>query len=127
VACLANPTMSLVSAVIGIGEERLLELLADAERKAIIGIDGNRLRFIHPLLASGVYTDAAPAQRRMMHRRLGELVEQPELRARHLALGATSPDPLTLGALDAAAEAARSRGAPGSRRGVPRPRHSARR
>jgi hypothetical protein len=63
----------------------------------------------------------------MMHRRLGELVEQPELRARHLALGATSPDPLTLGALDAAAEAARSRGAPGSGRGVPRPRHSARR
>ncbi len=58
-------------AAIGTDEERLLELLAEAEEKAIVGIDGNRLRFTHPLLASGVYTDAAPAQRRMMHRRLG--------------------------------------------------------
>jgi DNA-binding CsgD family transcriptional regulator/tetratricopeptide (TPR) repeat protein len=112
VACLADPTVSLVSRAIGTDADRLLGILADAEEKAIIGIDGNRLRFTHPLLATGVYTDAAPAQRRMMHRRLGEIVDQPELRARHLALSATSPDSLTLAALDAAADSARSRGAP---------------
>ena len=47
-----------------------------------------------------------------MHRRLGQIVDQPELRARHLALSATSLDPQRLEALDTAAESARSRGAP---------------
>ncbi|WP_319458315.1 ATP-binding protein [Mycobacterium sp. RTGN4] len=112
VACLADPTVSLVSRAVGTDADRMVDILAEAEEKAIIGIDGNRLRFTHPLLATGVYTDAAPAQRRMMHRRLGEIVDQPELRARHLALSATSADPLTLAALDTAADSARTRGAP---------------
>jgi hypothetical protein len=47
-----------------------------------------------------------------MHRALAATVEQPELRARHLALAASSADPSTLHALDAAAEVARARGAP---------------
>jgi DNA-binding CsgD family transcriptional regulator len=111
-ACLADPTIALVSAAIESDADRLVDILAAAEEEAIIGIDGDRLRFAHPLLAAGVYTDAAPGQRRKMHRRLGQIVNQPELRARHLALSATSPDPLTLEALDTAAEAARSRGAP---------------
>ena len=111
-ACLADPTISLVSTAIGTDADRLVDILAEAEEQAVVGIDGNRLRFTHPLLAAGVYTDATPAQRRMMHRRLGEIVDQPELRARHFALSATSPDPLTLEALDTAAESARTRGAP---------------
>ena len=32
------------------------------ESKGIIAIDGNRIHFAHPLLARGVYTEAAPAQ-----------------------------------------------------------------
>ena len=47
-----------------------------------------------------------------MHRRLADIVDEPELRARHLALAATSGDQVTLQALDTAAESARSRGAP---------------
>jgi DNA-binding CsgD family transcriptional regulator len=112
VACLAEPTVSLVARAIGTDADQLVDILADAEEQSVIEIDGNRLRFAHPLLATGVYTDATPAQRRKMHRRLGELVDQPELRARHLALGAISPDPLTLAALDTAADSARTRGAP---------------
>jgi DNA-binding CsgD family transcriptional regulator len=111
-ACLADPTISLVSEAIDTDADRLVDILTEAEQEAIIGIDGDRLRFAHPLLAAGVYTDAAPGQRRKMHRRLGQIVNQPELRARHLALGATRLDPVTLEALDAAAESARSRGAP---------------
>ena len=65
-----------------------------------------------PLLARAVYTEATPTQRRGMHRRLAAIVEQPELRARHLALAAVSPDPETLAALDVAAGAAAARGAP---------------
>ena len=42
----------------------------------------------------------------------------PEMKARHVALAATSEDPATLEALDAAADAARVRGASGGCRGV---------
>jgi len=47
-----------------------------------------------------------------MHRRLADAVDQPELRARHLARGVTAADEATLSALDEAAELARSRGPP---------------
>ena len=78
----------------------------------IIGIEGNRVRFTHPLLARGVYTDARPSRRRKMHRALAQIEALPEVKARHLALATTSKDAATLEALDAAAEAARARGAP---------------
>src|SRR4051812_42129112 len=111
-SCMASPTVeSVSSATIG-DDDRLLELLESAETKGIIAIDGNRIHFAHPLLARGVYTEAAPARRRSMHRRLAEIVDEPELRARHLALAATSGDDVTLRALDKAAESARERGAP---------------
>nr|WP_090344716.1 AAA family ATPase [Mycolicibacterium malmesburyense]CRL76454.1 LuxR family transcriptional regulator [Mycolicibacterium malmesburyense] len=111
-SCLAVPTVEVVSnATIG-DEDRLVELLEIAEGKGIIAIDGNRIRFSHPLLASGVYSQASPRRRRSMHRRLAELVDEPELRARHLALATTKGDEVTLAALDMAAESARVRGAP---------------
>jgi DNA-binding CsgD family transcriptional regulator len=111
-ACMAFPTVDLVSSATISDDDRLVELLEIAESKGIIAIDGNRIHFAHPLLARGVYAQAAPARRRAMHRRLAELVDEPELRARHLALAATSGDPVTLSALDDAAESARVRGAP---------------
>ena len=111
-ACLASPTVELVSSATISDDDRLIELLEIAESKGIIAIDGNRIHFAHPLLARGVYTEAAPGQRRMMHRRLADIVDEPELRARHLALAATSGDQVTLQALDTAAESARMRGAP---------------
>ncbi|KUH93636.1 LuxR family transcriptional regulator [Mycolicibacterium acapulense] len=111
-SCLAAPTVELVSKATTNDEDRLVELLEIAESKGIIAIDGNRIRFAHPLLASGVYTEASPGRRRSMHRRLAEIVDEPELRARHLALAATKGDEVTLDALDRAAESARMRGAP---------------
>ena len=86
--------------------------LEEAENKGIVQVDGHRVAFTHPLLTRGVYTDAEPARRRAMHRRLAEIVEEPELKARHLALAAASGDELTLRSLDAAADMARIRGAP---------------
>ena len=112
VASLAYPTVELVSQAIGTDANHLVESLADAEAQGVISVDGNRLRFTHPLLATGVYGATPPAQRRKLHRRLAEIVYQPELRARHLALAATTSDPETLEALDAAAESTRARGAP---------------
>src|SRR5439155_24503887 len=83
-----------------------------AETKGIVGIAGARVYFTHPLFAHGIYTGATPAQRRQMHRRLAAVVEEPELQARHLAKSTTEADARTLQSLDAAAQAARARGAP---------------
>jgi hypothetical protein len=63
-ACLAEPTISLVSKAIDTDADRLVDILAVAEEEAIIGIEGDRLRFTHPLMAAGVYTEAKPGQRR---------------------------------------------------------------
>jgi ATP/maltotriose-dependent transcriptional regulator MalT len=111
-ACLASPTVDLVSQATGRGGDDCVQRLLAAESQGIIAIDRNRLRFTHPLLTAGVYTDATPTQRRAMHRRLADLVDHAELRARHLALAATHGDAATLDALDAAARLASSRGAP---------------
>lgn len=111
-ACAVAPTTELLARVTDNTVERVLELLAEAKEKGIVAVDGDQVRFAHPLLARSVYTDAARRERRAMHRSLAEAVAQPELRARHMAMAASSADPTTLDALDVAADAARTRGAP---------------
>jgi DNA-binding NarL/FixJ family response regulator len=111
-ASVAAPTIELLARATDRTVEHIVELLEDVETQGILEIDGNRLRFAHPLLAHGVYDDASPARKRAMHRALAAIEALPELRARHLALAATTADDDTLQALDLAAEAARTRGAP---------------
>jgi ATP/maltotriose-dependent transcriptional regulator MalT len=111
-ACTADPTVELLARATDRSEQRVVELLETAENNGIVGIDGNRVRFAHPLLARSVYTDASRPDRRRMHRILAQIVTEPELTARHLALAAVSEDPATLQALDAASDVARRRGAP---------------
>jgi DNA-binding CsgD family transcriptional regulator len=112
VASLADPTVELVARATELEIEGVVESLADAENKGIVNIEGNRLTFAHPLLATVVYTEATPAKRRRMHRRMADLVDQPELKARHLALSAIDADSEVLQSLDKAAEMAIVRGAP---------------
>jgi DNA-binding CsgD family transcriptional regulator len=111
-ACMAMPTVELIARATETDVESTVATVEEAESKGIIQIDGHRVNFTHPLLARGVYTEAAPPIRRAMHRRLAETVEEPELKARHLALAGAGGDELTLRSLDAAAEMARIRGAP---------------
>ena len=111
-ACLAVSTVELVGEATAADHGRLIELLEAAERHGIVSIEGNRIRFTHPLLAGGVYTDASPTERKLMHRRLAEVVVESELRARHLALASTTGDRETLEALDDAAASAQARGTP---------------
>lgn len=111
-ASAARPTVELLADACGISVDRVVALLEEAENEGIVGIDGNQVSFSHPLLATGVYADAKGPQRREMHRRLAGVVEQPELRARHLALSATSADAEALTALDTAAEVLNTQGAP---------------
>jgi len=111
-AAVANPTVDLVAAAVGTDSDDVVELLEAAEQHGIITFEGNRIRFTHPLLATGVYSSATPAARRRMHRRLAGVLDEAEMRARHLALAATRGDDATVGALERAATAAQARGAP---------------
>ena len=111
-SCLAVPTIDLVAQATDTERTELVALLEPAEQQGIVSLDGNHIRFAHPILAKGVYQRASPTARRAMHRRLAGLIDEPESQARHLALAATTGDPATLSALDAAADIARSRGAP---------------
>jgi DNA-binding CsgD family transcriptional regulator len=111
-ASLPDPTVQMVAQATDTTPDHLVEVLGEAETHALVAIDGNRIRFTHPVLAHGVYSRAPRRRRREMHRRLAELVTQPELRARHLALSDATGQPETIQALDAAAEIARARGAP---------------
>lgn len=88
------------------------DALVPAELAGIVRVEGTRVEFTHPLLASTVYSSARPRARRAVHAELAEAVEDVEERARHLALAATGPDERVAELLDAAAALARSRGAP---------------
>jgi DNA-binding CsgD family transcriptional regulator len=111
-AWVANPTVELLAAATNSTVDRIVELLDEPESNGVVVIEGNRVRFAHPLLARSVFTEARPARRRAIHRSLANALALPELKARHTALGAASADPETLHALDTAAAAARTRGAP---------------
>lgn len=113
-ASVTEPTVDLVAQTVAASAGQVTALLESAEVEGVIVIEGNRVRFTHPLLASGIYETAAPARRREFHRRLADIKTEPEVRARHLALAATDADAddATLATLDAAADAARARGAP---------------
>jgi len=101
VAALGEPTLALVD----------LGLLEPAFAAGVLVLEGERVRFEHPLLAAAAYSALPPQRRRALHRRLAGLVDD-ESRARHLALGAEGPDPGLAAMLDAAALQARLRGAP---------------
>jgi DNA-binding CsgD family transcriptional regulator len=113
VAALSRPTVALAAAAGRNGERALVEL-ARAARADVIAYEGERIRFTHPLLASTVYAEASPSQRRRLHGRLAELVSDHEERARHLALAADGPDLEVAAALEEAAASAYLRGAPGA-------------
>jgi len=111
VAALASPRVDLVGRALGEGDAAAL--LSAAEDHGVIELATNGgVRFTHPLLAAAVDAGVSPSLRRALHLRLSAVVDDAEERARHLALAAIGPDPQTVGALDAAAELARRRGAP---------------
>lgn len=111
-AALGEPTVELVQLALDTGPAEAERLLEAAEDYGVIALDGHRVRFTHPLLATGVYTAASPALRRGMHRRLAGLTDDPEERARHIAQAATRLDAASATALDQGAARARARGAP---------------
>jgi DNA-binding NarL/FixJ family response regulator len=111
-AGVADPTVELLARAHDTTAEQVTAALEQIGTAGVVTLDGNRVRFTHPLLASGVYSDAAPTARRAMHRKMSALETHPELRARHLARASAVGDDEIFAALDHAADAARGRGAP---------------
>ena len=110
-SALADPSLASVLAASD-DEASATRGLDEAAEGGIIELDGDRLRFCHPLLASAAYSMASPAARRRAHRRLADIVGDPEERARHLALWVTGPSVRVAAALDRGADRAHARGAP---------------
>jgi DNA-binding CsgD family transcriptional regulator len=111
VAALTSPTVPMVRAASKNRGQPVAGLEA-AVAAGVIELEGERIRFSHPLLGSTLYSRAEPSRRRRLHRRLSEVVSDPEERARHLALAASGADERVAQTLDAAARHASARGAP---------------
>jgi DNA-binding CsgD family transcriptional regulator len=108
--------LALASAL-GTTSESLLEqagVSADALDAAavanVIERENGTIRFTHPLLSSVLYRDLGE-ERRGVHERIAAIVDDPLLRARHLALSTDTPDATVAGVLDDAAQLATDRGA----------------
>jgi DNA-binding CsgD family transcriptional regulator len=110
VAALSHPTLELLDKAAGPGVTE--SSLSRALETQVVELDGERVRFTHPLLGSVLYADAGAATRKELHRRLAEVVTDPEESARHLALAADGPDRRVAARLDEAAEIVAGRGAP---------------
>jgi DNA-binding CsgD family transcriptional regulator len=108
-AAMPQPSIGLVAAALGADP---LPSLRRALVAGLIELEGERIRFTHPLFASVLYSGIDGHRRREIHRRLAGVVTDPEERARHLALGTKGADAGVASALDDAARAVRSRGAP---------------
>ena len=97
VAALAQPTVELVTAAHG-ERDKVIEALADAVREGVVELDGSRVRFTNPLLASICYEQAPLARRRVVHRAparaVADLEERPAT-SRSLPKGRMPPSPLS--------------------------------
>ena len=111
-SALGAPTVELVSAAMGRDHGEALHSFERAESAGVVVLEGAHVRFAHPLYAAAVYSSATPRERRLIHRRLSEVVADGEEQARHLALGAEQADEQLASTIEAAAEHARRRGAP---------------
>jgi DNA-binding CsgD family transcriptional regulator len=105
----AHPTTAITESASRVGRD---EGLMPALEARIVELDGDRIRFTHPLLAAGAYETADPLRRAEVHVRLAELLEDPEARAWQLAASVDQPDEVVAAALEDAARHARARGAP---------------
>jgi tetratricopeptide (TPR) repeat protein len=109
VAALADPTAPLVELAVG---RRSDAGLAETFAAQILELDGERVRFSHPLLGSAVAARQTPSRRRSLHARLAKIVPTAEERARHLALATAEPSREIALILEDAARSAHARGAP---------------
>ena len=110
-AALPDPTLEQVGDALDVSDERAIDILEPAVRTQLIRMNGSRIDFSHPLIASVMWATATPRRRREIHRRLAATAGHPEQRARHLALATESPNAEVAQTLEGAARVAAVRGA----------------
>ena len=106
-AALGAATVQTIARASGAPDAVDLVAAAVADDLLVVG-DDLVVRFSHPLLASVVLAGLNPVERQALHTRLADTVDDPDSRARHLALSCDGPDarsPIEL--QDAATRAAR--------------------
>jgi DNA-binding CsgD family transcriptional regulator len=81
-----------------------------AEEAGVVGVEGGRMLFRHPLLRATVYHGASAPDRRAAHDVLAVVAPDPQRRAWHMAHAAVAPDESVASALEAAGRDARERG-----------------
>ena len=86
----------------------------EAMAAGVLAVDGGRLEFSHPLLASVVYGAMGPERRREVHGHLVHHDARNEAGTVHLALATGLPDAQVAADLDRSAARARARGAAAS-------------
>jgi DNA-binding CsgD family transcriptional regulator len=114
----ASTRMALgLASALGTPSESLLEragvatdVLDPAFAARVIERENGAIRFTHPLLSSVLYKDLGEA-RQSVHERIAKIVEDPVMRARHLALSREAPDVDVAAVLDDAVGLAVDRGA----------------
>ncbi|HEX7526914.1 MAG TPA: AAA family ATPase, partial [Gaiellaceae bacterium] len=111
-AAMPDPTVGALRLAVRASSEQILARLAGGEAAGVIVVDGESVRFKHPLFASAIYAAVSTEERRRVHRQLAALAASTEPRARHLALCTEEPDrAVALTVADAAGDV-RRRGAP---------------
>jgi DNA-binding CsgD family transcriptional regulator len=109
-ALLRDPTVSILEAL-SAEPELVGERLDRAVAAGVLEISSDRVRFVHPLLAEGMAAMIGPRRRRDLHAELARLVQEPEQRARQLALATSRPSAEIAEDVEAGARAAAERGA----------------
>jgi len=85
-------------------------LLGEAEQQGLLIVEEDlRVRWVHPLVGSAVYSAMSPLVRRALHARLAAAAVDPDVRARHLALCTDEADTAVADQLEEAADRARAR------------------
>ena len=108
VAAAFEPTLAALAEALGADPQAVLR---PAIRDRIVRLDGEVVRFSHPLLAEAVLATLDAATLRRIHATLAASAGSEDARARHLGAASSGPDAEAAAALERAAERARTRGA----------------
>ena len=103
-----DPTVEMLTAA-GVGDPA--KALAPAVREGVVSVEGETVRFAHPLLERAALELASPGARRSVHAALAAQARSAEERALHLGQAAEGPDEEAASALELSATRARTRGA----------------
>ncbi|MFL6027335.1 MAG: AAA family ATPase [Friedmanniella sp.] len=90
-----------------------LDALAEAEQAGLVLLDGDRVRFTHPLARSALYSLATAPERRRLHQTIASVLSEAEAdrRAWHRSEAALGPDDDTAVDVQALGSRAAARGA----------------